>query len=852
MGNYKEKNMALLHKFHPALFKQIKDITLPCPGIIEQNSAGDINLRFTDGSHLHNFTSPWQEANEHLTMLPNNFEGIALFCGLGLGYWPLQMLAQGHSPALTIIIEPSTDIFLTALDFMDLSPLISNPGTLFFIGDINWQEYEAAVTRTALFETTCFFRSPPDKQKEKLYKEVDDKAFSIMNSLNIQGATMREKGPVFFYNSLRNISLLHHSPPINCLQGLFQNKPAIIVSAGPSLNNDLEELRKIKDKCVVIAVDSAAKPLFEANINPDFITSIDFQELNIEKVVSLLGHNLPTSLVSLIKASPAIPKNLNTAHTFLAFQDDEQDTWLPRVLGVDCFVSSGSSVALLSLGLARLLGASPICFLGQDLSFGEVGSDHAQGTVFYGSGLPKDQEILTIPGIGNSKVKTNRCFLEFLNQFEQIIQQHPNKYLNLTSQGARIHGTEEMSLSTASRKFFKDELQIKTKIDRAALESPPYNINLFLDNSATMLKKIRHLSRHIEEIKKMVKQEINISRKNKKRRKIIQSMNDLSVASQKNMGKIDRLNRMIDSEHDLWLSLQTVSLDMFYRNQKALAANQKLQNNGDYSKWLLAELTRLKEVNDERNKILTKFQSTLMDSQNHLKKVGQFTNRDYEHKLTAASLYIRAGDIALAAKALDRYQPNENSTNTAVRPRSYAKERGYYYLLHGIIMANFLNLEQANHDWETAASLDSTLIKEINKNRIAQAHRWCKNMILEFAPNLMEMWLDRIVLLSQSLSSIEIKEIYHDTIPVTPYLSLFARKLIEGGNFEAGLAVLHDAVAQDPTAARLWEEIGDALTCDNDHLGAMQAYQHCYMAQPHNIDVLDKFKQSASLCAAQN
>ena len=51
--------------------------------------------------------------------------------------------------------------------------------------------------------------------------------------------------------------------------------PAIIVSAGPSLNENIEELKKAKNKAFIIAVDTAMKPLLRNGIIPDMYAIID-------------------------------------------------------------------------------------------------------------------------------------------------------------------------------------------------------------------------------------------------------------------------------------------------------------------------------------------------------------------------------------------------------------------------------------------------------------------------------------------------------------------------------------------------------------------------------------------------
>lgn len=43
----------------------------------------------------------------------------------------------------------------------------------------------------------------------------------------------------------------------------------IVVAAGPSLNKNINELKKAKGKSLIIAVDTALKPLLRAGIVPD-------------------------------------------------------------------------------------------------------------------------------------------------------------------------------------------------------------------------------------------------------------------------------------------------------------------------------------------------------------------------------------------------------------------------------------------------------------------------------------------------------------------------------------------------------------------------------------------------------
>ena len=53
--------------------------------------------------------------------------------------------------------------------------------------------------------------------------------------------------------------------------------PSVVCAAGPTLETVLPYLNKIKNKAVIIAVDTALRSLLRYNIEPDFILLIDPQ-----------------------------------------------------------------------------------------------------------------------------------------------------------------------------------------------------------------------------------------------------------------------------------------------------------------------------------------------------------------------------------------------------------------------------------------------------------------------------------------------------------------------------------------------------------------------------------------------
>ncbi len=68
--------------------------------------------------------------------------------------------------------------------------------------------------------------------------------------------------------------------------------PAIIVGTGPSLDKNIGILKEVKNKAIIIAVDSAAQPIIDSGVIPDIIFVADSKERVtkfFEKISSLKG-----------------------------------------------------------------------------------------------------------------------------------------------------------------------------------------------------------------------------------------------------------------------------------------------------------------------------------------------------------------------------------------------------------------------------------------------------------------------------------------------------------------------------------------------------------------------------------
>ena len=94
-----------------------------------------------------------------------------------------------------------------------------------------------------------------------------------LNVFNLN--TLIGRGPLWQYNTLKNLPYLITHPGINALIGKFAGKPALIVGAGPSLNKALPYLKEVAKHYVILCAATALRPLRAAGITPDLVVAVD-------------------------------------------------------------------------------------------------------------------------------------------------------------------------------------------------------------------------------------------------------------------------------------------------------------------------------------------------------------------------------------------------------------------------------------------------------------------------------------------------------------------------------------------------------------------------------------------------
>lgn len=858
-------------------------------------------LRFkVPGEHAYAYhpEDPMQEIENNLPILKNKdnlSQTICIFTGMGLGYTPLTALSHRKDIFRMLVLEPDLDFFYLALKYVDLRPLLLSDKVFILAGDIDWDEFYSIVTKKSI-ETDFLFSdyNPLFGWKPELYAGTKENARALAVRVIAGLAVIKRFGEQIFQNRISNLTLLRHSSQVDVLKGAFRDKPAILVSAGPSLGKSMEALKAAVGKSIIIAVDSAVVPLLNHGIKPDFVTTLDYQGINAEKLSPDILHRSDFYLVANISSSSVTPKRLHLNHLFFSFQDNDTQDWLLNALGVRYQMPASGSVALLSLSLAQMIEADPVVFVGHDFALTSAEIDHAEGAVLSNGYYLTLDDALSVKGIDSRPIATTNSFLEFKRSFEQQMVNCKRNYINATATGAHIEGSSVFSLEAVIQKHMTSTFSLVEVVNEYLNDVSKVNVHEFIKPAKSILSKAEN---SLSYVKKMLTQTSKITSLTKNRKqKLVRAkeFSDLPLKIQTCKQKIHKLY----SHYSPFLPMEELAAKKSSSEDGAVL----MTHGSRYIHQVIKENSSVDVLMKAHQYGLQRFIQSIGELILFLEKEDKLIQKIEQGNITEKELfqlvhhYLNVKCFVAAEKTLHKFiELFPDSSNI---PR--------VEMLMGITAAQLLDFDTAYRLWDKAQKKDLEIKDEIINFRKELAEYWLgwghggegegyaiTEHKLRRALKIwdgIELWKDTKELFWEECSihiagaieggKIEEAELYlslskliqdvtpewnyyraqllfkqddisealnimSDLLKIEPenaeWLSFSAKVLFKAGDNDGGVEELMKAVEIDSNQAVLWEELGDILFLEKDYTSAAIAYEKCFVALPDNIESLRKF-----------
>lgn len=374
------------------------------------------------------------------------YNSIIVLFGLGTGTYLKEVLQNIGEDNFVIIYEPSKQIFKMALEKVDFSNLF-NEKVILLIEGLNadkFKDYLAAGINHSNLEDGKFCCIP---NYNRLFKETYINFNKIikthMDDMVLQRNTRMRFATDNAINLIRNIKFLADSYSMSeLMERLPSDAPAIIVSAGPSLEKNIHQLHEAKGKALIIATDTALKPLFKAGITPDLYVTIDalkplvlFEDERIWDIPMCVSTS----------SNPDLIEKERGKILFHYSGDDVVKNIFQKFNKNYSALETGGSVACNAFSIAREAGMNPIILIGQDLAFTNNKS-HANGT--FQETMPENTEYdsnayIPVEDINGNQVMTMYNLRAYKEWFERQIESSPQiRVIDATEGGAKIYGSE--------------------------------------------------------------------------------------------------------------------------------------------------------------------------------------------------------------------------------------------------------------------------------------------------------------------------------------------------------------------------------------------------------------------------
>ncbi|WP_248929420.1 motility associated factor glycosyltransferase family protein [Paenibacillus hamazuiensis] len=434
--------------------------------------------------YLHSKYNPLNEAEAFIQSFGqlNDYEHI-FFYGVGLGYH-IDLFLQKYPHLTFSIYEPEVEVFRHLIAQKLLSDLpVKRLRNIYIERKAEDQTEFITDFVSGVSGKTLLIALP-------VYELVNPTRFSnfvtqFRETLNHQlfsfSADLRfEKR--WAVNSLKNLPYTLTSPNVLLdFADVFKDKPAIIVAAGPSLEEDIPIIRKIKENgmAYIFSVGSAIKALIKNGIHPDAACTYDPMPWNHMVFEDVTNQNIDS--IPLFYGTSVGYETLEFYPGPLAHMITSQDTlaayFLKRTDNRQLEgVFDAPTIAIVTLELLHRLGCNPIILAGQNLAY--------KGDQFYSKGIGYEYRPagLTVEEVASAKkikdvygntILTSPGFDRMRIQMEYVIKQFGiNNVYNTTKGGAHIEGTtfiqiEELVKKLQDKKvnpgWFKQESKYSTE-----------------------------------------------------------------------------------------------------------------------------------------------------------------------------------------------------------------------------------------------------------------------------------------------------------------------------------------------------------------------------------------------------
>lgn len=478
-----EANLAALTRTSPELAARIRNTGPLVPPELEFVETFDVGApsALHRGVPLASRKRPVEEAQRLADTVDYKKIAAVVCLGFGVGHHVAAAARRMKREGLVIVFEPDIALLRAVFERVDHSGWMGETNLVVFTDpdDSGAMAAVAQGVEGVLALGTKILEHPPSRGRLGDAAGRFGQTFArVMAAVRTVVVTTMVQTEVTVRNLLMNVDHYCRTAKgggVEELKGLCAGRPAVVVSAGPSLKRNLRLLKTpgVRDRCVIIAVQTVLKTMLKEGVKPHFVTALDYHEISRRFYEGLTAPDVEgVTLVAEPKANAAILDSFPGAVRCPG--EEYLDLTLGSELaGTHGSVPAGATVAHLAYYLARHLGCDPVVLIGQDLGFTD-GQYYSAGAAIHDTWAAELNAFNTLEMMEWQRIVRGRRTLRkatdhlgrpiytdeqmsaYLSQFERDFLSDAQKGLRIidaTEGGVAKRNTRAMPLAEALREF---------------------------------------------------------------------------------------------------------------------------------------------------------------------------------------------------------------------------------------------------------------------------------------------------------------------------------------------------------------------------------------------------------------
>jgi hypothetical protein len=367
---------------------------------------------------------------------------ILILYGFGLGdavVWAGENLSELER---VIVIEPSPQLIATALKYPGVVDKLKKVPIVDFV--VNKPVKEAAEFMMGRMEQDFHkkygfaYHLAHRSLFKGYYEEFSEQVLTYFRRTGVGIRTVEANIFVKTQNIINNLTAL--SVNIDELLLRLKGRPAIMVSAGPSLDKNIHLLEKAKEKAFVIAVGSAIKILYNKGIRPHARAAFS-PHPDENTVFDGIADFEGIPLVYSNTLDYLVVKNYDAPKARMVMDSDPITRYLYEQGGIShTLVGSGGTIANVTFDLLCRAGCSQVIFTGQDMCYTDL-KLYADGSWSDPRIAAASQGLIKEKNIYGEEVFTSAAFAGIRQDLETALARYPQlTFWNATEGGLTIAG----------------------------------------------------------------------------------------------------------------------------------------------------------------------------------------------------------------------------------------------------------------------------------------------------------------------------------------------------------------------------------------------------------------------------